>query len=93
MDERLSHLSFVLHGQRLTGRFGLTKTGQGRCLMTKASDEHAGPGSEIVAERPQARSAASGSRSRTSSGALASSIFFNDLWNPSRTLRLRRHLS
>lgn len=46
------HLSFALHGQKLTGRFGLTKTGQRRWLLVKASDDHARPGSDIVAERP-----------------------------------------
>lgn len=46
------HLSFELHGQKLTGRFGLTTTGDRRWLLVKASDEHARPGSDIVAERP-----------------------------------------
>ena len=47
-----NHLSFALHGQKLTGRFGLTQTGQRRWLLVKASDEHAQPGSDIVAEYP-----------------------------------------
>jgi DNA ligase D-like protein (predicted 3'-phosphoesterase) len=46
------HLSFVLRGRKLRGRFGLTKTGQRRWLLVKASDEHARPGSDVVAEWP-----------------------------------------
>jgi DNA ligase D-like protein (predicted 3'-phosphoesterase) len=46
------HLSFALHGQKLTGRFGLTRTGPRRWLLVKASDEHARPGSDVVAEHP-----------------------------------------
>jgi DNA ligase D-like protein (predicted 3'-phosphoesterase) len=50
--EEPDHLSFVLHGQKLTGRFGLTKTGERRWILVKASDEQARPGSDIVAELP-----------------------------------------
>src|SRR5919108_1879396 len=46
------HVSFVLHGHKLTGRFGLTRTGEHRWLLVKANDEHASPGSDVVAERP-----------------------------------------
>ena len=46
------HLSFVLHGRKLTGRFGLTKTGEDSWILVKGNDEHAVPGSDIVAERP-----------------------------------------
>jgi bifunctional non-homologous end joining protein LigD len=46
------HLSFVLHGRKLTGRFGLTKTGEDSWILVKANDEHSAPGSDIVAERP-----------------------------------------
>jgi bifunctional non-homologous end joining protein LigD len=46
------HLSFVLHGDKLAGRFGLTKTGERRWILVKASDEHARAGSDIVAEHP-----------------------------------------
>jgi DNA ligase D-like protein (predicted 3'-phosphoesterase) len=46
------HLSFVLTGAKLGGRFGLTKTGERRWILVKASDEHARPGSDVVAERP-----------------------------------------
>jgi DNA ligase D-like protein (predicted 3'-phosphoesterase) len=46
------HLSFVLEGHKLHGRFGLTRTGARRWILVKASDEHARPGSDIVAEQP-----------------------------------------
>lgn len=52
LREEPHHLSFELHGQKLTGRFGLTTTGDRRWLLVKAGDEHARPGSDIVAERP-----------------------------------------
>jgi hypothetical protein len=50
--EESDHLSFVLRGRKLTGRFGLTKTGERRWILVKARDEDARPGSDIVAERP-----------------------------------------
>jgi DNA ligase D-like protein (predicted 3'-phosphoesterase) len=46
------HVSFELYGHKLAGRFGLTKTGERRWLLVKANDEHARPGSDIVAESP-----------------------------------------
>lgn len=46
------HLSFVLHGEKLRGRFGLTETGERRWILVKASDEEARPGSDVVAELP-----------------------------------------
>jgi bifunctional non-homologous end joining protein LigD len=46
------HLSFTLHGHKLTGGFGLTRTGERRWILVKARDEHARAGSDIVAERP-----------------------------------------
>jgi DNA ligase D-like protein (predicted 3'-phosphoesterase) len=46
------HLSFAVHGQKLTGRFALTRTGERRWILVKVRDEHARPGSDIVAERP-----------------------------------------
>jgi len=52
LREEPEHLSFVLQGQKLTGRFGLTKTGERRWVLVKASDEHSRPGSDIVAELP-----------------------------------------
>jgi DNA ligase D-like protein (predicted 3'-phosphoesterase) len=50
-DER-DHLSFVLHGEKLDGRFGLTKTDERRWILVKASDDYARPGSDIVADDP-----------------------------------------
>jgi DNA ligase D-like protein (predicted 3'-phosphoesterase) len=46
------HLSFTLAGHKLAGRFGLTRTDDRRWILVKASDEHARPGSDIVAEAP-----------------------------------------
>jgi DNA ligase D-like protein (predicted 3'-phosphoesterase) len=46
------HLSFTLDGHKLSGRFGLTRTGERRWILVKVRDEHARPGSDIVAERP-----------------------------------------
>jgi DNA ligase D-like protein (predicted 3'-phosphoesterase) len=46
------HVSFVLHGHKLAGRFGLTRTGDRRWILVKAADEAARPGSDIVSERP-----------------------------------------
>jgi DNA ligase D-like protein (predicted 3'-phosphoesterase) len=46
------HLSFVLHGRKLSGRFALTRTGDKRWILVKAGDEEARPGSDIVAEQP-----------------------------------------
>ncbi len=46
------HLSFVLHGEKLGGRFGLTATGERQWILVKAGDDDARPGSDIVAERP-----------------------------------------
>jgi DNA ligase D-like protein (predicted 3'-phosphoesterase) len=46
------HLSFLLNGQKLSGRFGLTRTGERSWILVKASDERARPGSDVVAERP-----------------------------------------
>ena len=48
-----AHLSFVLHGHKLRGRFGLTCTGGNDWLLVKAADEHARPGSDITAQRPE----------------------------------------
>jgi DNA ligase D-like protein (predicted 3'-phosphoesterase) len=46
------HLSFVLRGEKLGGRFGLTKTDERRWILVKANDEHARPRSDVVAEHP-----------------------------------------
>jgi DNA ligase D-like protein (predicted 3'-phosphoesterase) len=46
------HVSFVLDGRKLRGRFGLTRTGKNRWILVKARDAAARPGSDIVAEQP-----------------------------------------
>jgi DNA ligase D-like protein (predicted 3'-phosphoesterase) len=46
------HMSFVLHGRKLSGRFALTRTAENRWLLVKVRDEDASPGSDIVAEQP-----------------------------------------
>ena len=52
LSDEPAHVSFVLHGHKLNGRFGLTRTGEDSWLLVKASDEYARPGSDIVAEQP-----------------------------------------
>ena len=48
-----SHLSVVVHGRKLGGGFGLTRTGARRWVLVKARDEFAQPGSDITADRPE----------------------------------------
>lgn len=50
--EEPTHLSFVLHGSKLSGRFGLTLTDDGRWLLVKANDSEARRGSDVVNELP-----------------------------------------
>lgn len=50
--EEPEHLSFTLHGEKLRGRFGLTRTGVRRWLLVKAVDAEARPGSDIAREQP-----------------------------------------
>ena len=52
VTDQPAHLSFTLHGAKLTGGFALTKTGQRRWILVKARDDQAGAGSDIVAESP-----------------------------------------
>jgi DNA ligase D-like protein (predicted 3'-phosphoesterase) len=50
------HAVFVLHGDKLRGGFALQRTrpgAQAQWLLVKRRDEHARPGSDVVAERPQ----------------------------------------
>jgi DNA ligase D-like protein (predicted 3'-phosphoesterase) len=47
-----SHLSFVLHGRKLSGGFALTRTGPKRWILVKVRDQAARPGSDIVTEQP-----------------------------------------
>jgi DNA ligase D-like protein (predicted 3'-phosphoesterase) len=50
------HAVFVLHGQKLEGGFVLQRTGKpgikSQWLLLKRRDEHARPGSDVVAEQP-----------------------------------------
>lgn len=46
------HLSVLLQGSKLTGGFALTRTGERRWILVKTRDDHARPGSDIVAEQP-----------------------------------------
>jgi DNA ligase D-like protein (predicted 3'-phosphoesterase) len=52
VTDRPAHLSFILHGAKLTGGFALTKTGQRRWILVKARDDQARAGSDIVVESP-----------------------------------------
>ncbi len=47
------HLSVLLRGSKLAGGFALTRTGERRWILVKARDDHARPGSDIVAEQPR----------------------------------------
>ena len=48
------HAVFVLHGSKLRGGFALQRTGrENQWLLVKRRDEHARPGSDIVAEQPE----------------------------------------
>ena len=50
------HAVFVLHGEKLHGGFALQRTRGGdkpQWLLVKRRDDHAEPGSDVVAERPQ----------------------------------------
>jgi len=46
------HVSFTLHGHKLSGGFALTRTGPKRWILVKVRDQDARPGSDIVAEQP-----------------------------------------
>ena len=66
------HLSFVLHGRKLSGGFALTRTGEQRWIMVKVRDQDARPGSDIVAEQPA--SVRSGRTWRQMSGELSPDV-------------------
>ena len=46
------HISFVLHGRKLSGGFALTRTGVTRWILVKVRDEDARTRSDVVAEHP-----------------------------------------
>jgi bifunctional non-homologous end joining protein LigD len=46
-------LTVLLDGTKLAGRFGLTRTGDDRWILVKASDEAARPGSDITSDQPR----------------------------------------
>lgn len=52
LTDEPEHVSFVLHGQKLSGRFGLTRTGPRRWVLVKAADAEARRGSDVLAEEP-----------------------------------------
>jgi DNA ligase D-like protein (predicted 3'-phosphoesterase) len=52
LSDQPDHISFLLDGEKLSGRFGLTRTGARSWILVKATDDHSRPGSDIVAERP-----------------------------------------
>ena len=45
-------LSFVIDGHKLAGRFGMTRIGGRQWILVKANDQHARPGSDVVADQP-----------------------------------------
>jgi DNA ligase D-like protein (predicted 3'-phosphoesterase) len=47
------HVTFAAHGQKLSGGFALTRTGERRWILVKVRDDQAREGSDITAERPQ----------------------------------------
>jgi DNA ligase D-like protein (predicted 3'-phosphoesterase) len=51
-SDQPDHLSFTLHGQKLNGGFGLTRTGERSWILVKARDDEARPASDVVAEHP-----------------------------------------
>ena len=53
LTDEPGHVSVALHGRKLSGRFALTRTGERRWILVKARDEHARPGSDVVAESPR----------------------------------------
>ncbi|MEA2177807.1 MAG: hypothetical protein QOG77_1104 [Solirubrobacteraceae bacterium] len=53
LDVAPEHLGFTLRGEKLNGRFGLTRTGGRQWVLVKARDDEARPGSDVVAEQPE----------------------------------------
>lgn len=50
---RDEHFSFLLHGEKLSGGFALTKAGEKQWLLVKMADDEARRGSDVTAERPE----------------------------------------
>ena len=50
LSDEPDHLSFVVDGHKLQGRFGLTRTGGTQWILVKAVDDAARRGSDIAAE-------------------------------------------
>jgi DNA ligase D-like protein (predicted 3'-phosphoesterase) len=53
LDVAPAHVGFTLRGEKLNGRFGLTRTGGRQWVLVKARDDEARPGSDVVAEQPE----------------------------------------
>jgi DNA ligase D-like protein (predicted 3'-phosphoesterase) len=47
------HVAFTVWGQKLTGGFALTRTGERRWILVKVRDDQAREGSDITAERSE----------------------------------------
>jgi DNA ligase D-like protein (predicted 3'-phosphoesterase) len=47
------HVSFTLAGQKLAGRFGLTRTSDSSWILVKARDDAARPNSDVVNDLPR----------------------------------------
>jgi DNA ligase D-like protein (predicted 3'-phosphoesterase) len=47
------HVAFTARGQKLSGGFALTRTGERRWILVKVRDDQAREGSDITAERPE----------------------------------------
>lgn len=48
-----AHVTFLLDGHKLQGRFSLVRTDGTNWILVKGDDEHARRGSDIVAEAPE----------------------------------------
>jgi DNA ligase D-like protein (predicted 3'-phosphoesterase) len=53
LSDEPAHLSFVLHGHKLSGRFGLTRTSEDSWILVKARDEFARAGSDVTRDQPE----------------------------------------
>ena len=53
LREEVDHVSFVLDGQKLAGRFGLTRIDGRNWLLVKAADDHQRRGFDVVEAAPE----------------------------------------